>query len=57
MKKEYSGLVAYSIHFDGASIITSSGNCVAMIQLEFDGNGKCISDEWAWQIEYVGDKG
>ncbi len=55
MKRNYDGLEAVKIQFANNDVIASS-NCVSMIQLELE-NGICISDEWQWQITYIGDQG
>ena len=56
MKRQYDGLEAVKIELDGSEVIATSGNCVAMIQLELD-NGVCVTDPMFQQIEYVGNKG
>lgn len=56
MRKQYDGLDAMKIQLDNKDVITAS-TCLAMIQLELDSRGVCITDPDFQQIEYVGDQG
>lgn len=56
MKRQYDGLEAMKISLGEADMITASGNCYAMIQLEMV-NGICVTDKDFQQIEFVGDQG
>ncbi len=56
MKKQYDGLEAIIIPINHSDIIRTSGNCLAMIQLQMV-DGVCASPDWQQQIEYVGDQG